>query len=509
MRIVIVEDEAPIREGIAKILHKINPDYELAGTAADGKEGYELINSTEPDLVIMDIEMPKMDGLKMLGKLRGEGNQCKVLILSAYSDFNYAKQAIELNIENYLLKPIKIPELKRALQQIENALEKEQSRDMAFSVEGIFLACLNGQIKPDAQFHSLTKERYGFTVEEPAEVFVLWLGSGYEEQKKMARELLEDVGDHTVKFASCVIESDAWQMLIMILYRLPREATQYQYFRTSVVPMLCSNLRSPAVCLWRSVDSLLELPKVMEEMLKEREWNLLLEKGSLIRQEDIEAIKTVPLKHPTELEDKACQAAKRGDKEKVIEYFKLLFEYYKKALHTPDEIKKSVIRFSWSVFNAYKETQGIEADLKIQNILQAISEAVSWDQIGSSLKELFEIIDLDIPEEEAVPVSVLVQKAQQQIRKYYDQGITLEEVANKLFVSEEYLSALFKKETGTTFSETIRKYRIEKVKELLLDTHLKLNQIAELAGYSDPKYMSKVFKEEMGMLPNEFRKSVH
>ena len=125
------------------------------------------------------------------------------------------------------------------------------------------------------------------------------------------------------------------------------------------------------------------------------------------------------------------------------------------------------------------------------------------------MEKFFELLDLNMQEKEELPVSVLVQKAQQMIRKYYDQGITLEEVANKLFVSEEYLSAQFKKETGATFSETIRKLRIEKVKQLLADTHLKLNQIAELAGYSDPKYMSKVFKEEVGMLPNEFRKSVH
>lgn len=138
-----------------------------------------------------------------------------------------------------------------------------------------------------------------------------------------------------------------------------------------------------------------------------------------------------------------------------------------------------------------------------------MSGAASWDQIKRSMEKFFELLDLNMQEKEELPVSVLVQKAQQMIRKYYDQGIALEEVANKLFVSEEYLSAQFKKETGVTFSETIRKLRIEKVKQLLADTHLKLNQIAELAGYSDPKYMSKVFKEEVGMLPNEFRKSVY
>lgn len=103
----------------------------------------------------------------------------------------------------------------------------------------------------------------------------------------------------------------------------------------------------------------------------------------------------------------------------------------------------------------------------------------------------------------------MVQKAKELIQNYYSQGITLEETARKLFVSEEYLSTQFKKETGASFTETVRKYRIEKVKRLLLDTTLKLNQIAELAGYSDPKYMSRVFKEEVGMLPGEFRKLSH
>jgi YesN/AraC family two-component response regulator len=118
----------------------------------------------------------------------------------------------------------------------------------------------------------------------------------------------------------------------------------------------------------------------------------------------------------------------------------------------------------------------------------------------------FEIIDPNFKEEENIHVSKLVQRAQHMIQQYYDQGITLEEVADKLFVSGEYLSTQFKKQTGTTFSETIRELRIEKVKSLLRDTHLKLGQISELAGYSDPKYMSRVFKETVGMLPSEFRK---
>ena len=91
------------------------------------------------------------------------------------------------------------------------------------------------------------------------------------------------------------------------------------------------------------------------------------------------------------------------------------------------------------------------------------------------------------------------------IEEYYSQGITLEEVARKLSVTPEYLSRQYRKETGRSFTEEVRGVRVEKVKTLLLGTDLNMTQIAAMTGFSDPKYMSKVFKEEMGMLPADYR----
>ena len=108
MRIVIVEDEAAIREGMVKLLHQINPQYEVVGKANDGQSGYELIRSVRPDLIIVDIRMPDMNGLAMIRKLQEEQIRCKVLVISAYSEFEYAREAIELGIINYLLKPRQI-----------------------------------------------------------------------------------------------------------------------------------------------------------------------------------------------------------------------------------------------------------------------------------------------------------------------------------------------------------------------------------------------------------------
>ena len=121
-----------------------------------------------------------------------------------------------------------------------------------------------------------------------------------------------------------------------------------------------------------------------------------------------------------------------------------------------------------------------------------------------AMLELFACIEND--EKKQTSAELLVQKALSIIKECYSDGINLEETARRLHVTEQYLGTQLKKETGSSFTEIIRRYKIAHVKQLLLDTELKLNQIASMAGFSDPKYMSKVFIQEVGMLPNEYRR---
>ena len=104
------------------ILKKLSPSYEVIGKAAGGREGLALIRSLKPDIILLDIRMPDMDGLTMLRELRREGVTCQALILTAYSDFSYAKMAIDLGVRSYLLKPVRVGELKRAMEEAEKKL---------------------------------------------------------------------------------------------------------------------------------------------------------------------------------------------------------------------------------------------------------------------------------------------------------------------------------------------------------------------------------------------------
>ena len=150
------------------------------------------------------------------------------------------------------------------------------------------------------------------------------------------------------------------------------------------------------------------------------------------------------------------------------------------------------------------ESGKIEEMPPIRGWLKKIDQALYWSELREDYLAFFDYIQEYSQEETGY--SVMIQSTLALITEYFNQGITLGEIAKQLCVTETYLSTQLKKETGKTFTEIVRKHRIPLVKQLLLETSLKLTEIAKKVGYADAKYMSKVFKEEVGMLPAEYRK---
>ena len=510
MRIAAVLNSVQDREEISGILQKINPEYEVVGTASDGAAGYEMVCAVHPELVITEAEMAGMDGFSMLRKLRDRKIDVKVIVLAEKEDFQQARQAIELGLDGYLVKPLRQEELRRTAGHIEEKLREERTEASILKAENIFMSCINGQLQPDEDFHEMTRKKLGFTVKDPGAVFALWLGSGYEAQKEKAKRILEEAGCAGDGTVSGMLEAGAWNLLLVVLCRMEDPVMEREYFRKEVVPRLCAGLEGVAVCLWAEMKHLLELLDVLRKMREMRDWNLLFDRGDLICQEEIQCMETMPLKYPAELEGQVRRAvtAKRGEEIKKCYY--RLYDLLRRKPYRPADMKECLIRFDMAVLNTFKMQREIESEVDVQRCMQEIASAMSWMEIRNATDRFFQVLNFDAFEEKSDEgLSPLVRKAVQLVRKYYDQGITLDEIAERLFVSEEYLSTQFKKETGAGFKETVRKYRMDRIKGLLIGTRLKLNQIAELTGYADAKYMSRVFKEETGMLPTEYRKSAH
>ena len=234
-------------------------------------------------------------------------------------------------------------------------------------------------------------------------------------------------------------------------------------------------------------------------------WNLILGDGVLIECDKISAVRIYPFTYPTQVENRARHAVMHLDSQEFIRCFQQFMESCLREVHRPQDIREVCIRFAYAVINTAKECgTWKDEELMVQNVMKTILGSVRWDEIMDVLLGLFSMIQTGQKEQSST--ELLVQRALSIIRESYSQGINLEETARRLHVSEEYLGKQMKKETGQSFTETIRKLRIDKAKHLLLDTDLKLNQIAAMTGFSDPKYMSKVFRAEVGMLPIEYRR---
>ena len=179
MRLLIVEDEIRIREGIQKLLGKMRQDYEIVGEAENGEEGLRLLKDLKPDIVITDIRMPKMDGLEMMSNAVKDGITSKAIVLSAYSEFEYARQAMKLGVTEYLLKPISLNDFAQALEHVELQVEKDRQEKPAKigTLEQILYDFMNGRMEMDADINTYLQRSYQMEETQKLILIYVYLGS--------------------------------------------------------------------------------------------------------------------------------------------------------------------------------------------------------------------------------------------------------------------------------------------------------------------------------------------
>lgn len=190
MRAVVVEDEILIREGLCKLLHKMFPDILIEGVAGNGQEGLQYIEEYQPDLVITDIKMPLMDGLKMLQKVQEAGLFPKVIVLTAYSEFEYAKQAVKLGVCDYIIKPVVVQEFVQTIRKVQNLYEQEQKRtpETMGSLEHIVSGLLYGVSAMDDKMQDFLFKKYAIAEQTPLMELLIYMGDSFEAGREKKRQ---------------------------------------------------------------------------------------------------------------------------------------------------------------------------------------------------------------------------------------------------------------------------------------------------------------------------------
>ena len=507
MRIAVIEDEKPIREGLIRILQKMNPDMDIVGSAQNGLDGIQLVQEEKPELIFLDIQMPDMDGLQMLKELRKKKIEVKVIILTAYSDFGYAKEAISLGIENYLLKPVDLTELQKTLKKVKEELLIEQRGQESLTLEQLFTEILEGEKKLDTRLEEVLEETYGVSSSEQIGCLYISLGSFFEQDKSRVKHFLEEMAGHGHAAGMCWIERKAEKAILVCFYSISNMDKFRNYIKHSVFPACASGVREHGIFVWKECGGLQELVQAEKELKETESWNLIFGKNILIECDRIREIRTYRFAYPSEIESCARHAVICMDSAGFVKCFQQFMETCILQVHSPQDIREVCIRFAYSVINTAKECGTLKDDERmVQYVLKTILNAVRWEEIMDVMLELFSRIQSKKSEQPPSSTEMLVQKALSVIRESYSDAISLEQLSARLHVTETYLGKLLKRETGMSFTEILRKQRIDEVKRLLLDSDLKLTQIAAMTGFTDSKYMSKVFRGETGMLPNEYRR---
>ncbi|MCI8489273.1 MAG: response regulator [Lachnospiraceae bacterium] len=508
MRVVIVEDEIRIREGIQGLLEMMGNGFEFAGSADNGKAGLELLKKVQPDIVITDIRMPDMSGLEMLREMRVQKISASAIVVSAYSEFEYARQAMRLGVTEYLLKPVSVDEFTKAMNTVKNQIEKERDNQPGplGTLDQIMGAVLYGQLKLDAGTKEYLLDKYGIHPQQKIAEVCVYLGAFYKDKAdRVQREwmnLLSVKGD--LKFS--IVKADYEQSLLIAIYqfgdiqKLERRIQCWMFQDTDRM--------APGGVGWILAEGMANLKEAFDTLYQYMDWTLTLGRDVLIAYPKILQVQTEVCIYPIELENRLKAELCLGNVEQVHRILQNFFAYFSSGkLYTPKNIKECYVRFAWAVITITKEINLLDYEsLNQQEMLDKIMRAKLFRELEGILSELLGRICLEKGQEDGT-AHLTVRRMKSMIHEFYQSGITLDEIAMKLNVTPEYLSMQFHKEVGETYSSYLKKYRVTKAKELLVGTQMKQYEIAGQVGYTDSRYFGKVFRELTGYSPAEYRKT--
>lgn len=494
MRIAIVEDEIRIREGLRKLIAKTAPQDEIVGEASDGLGGLQLLLDKKPDLVLADIRMPGMDGIQMLRAAQEKGCSSVIIFLSAYSDFSYAREAMKLGVSEYLLKPVRADELISAISAARELVERRMLSHMGQrTLTDLLSETLLGSAAPDEATLTYAQRQLGWPTDAPLGVLLCYR-EGKEMDSSWEKLLAALPGRHET--IAC------GEYLVTVLAGFGDRERLALLIESDVLGPLGRQVSKAPLALLAFADGFLQLHDVFSAAQAHFEYSLIAPAWKVMRYPQLTQWPMHLLIYPIELETACRVALGNEDTQKLLSLVRSFGSHLLgDQLHHPRDIKEAYMRFAMVLSTTARElgkpvTIGHE-------LVGSLMNAHRIEEMDACLIHLVETLCTGAAQDEVG--SLLVRRATGLMKEYYASGITLEEIAQKLAVTPEYLGTKIHRELGCTFGTLMKQLRVEYAKKLLLTTDMKLYQIALAVGYMDPKYFSHVFKSVTGVLPMEFK----
>lgn len=541
LKIFLAEDEVIVRETIKRMIPWEDLGFELVGEAADGEMALPLLLRQKPDLLITDIKMPFMDGLTLAKVAKKEIPGLKVVILSGYDDFNYAKQAINIGVEDYLLKPITKNALIERLTEIRSRYEHEKTQKEYYekfhremqayeknSSRDFFEALVSGSM--DMMEIYRRSEKLGLDiVAEAYNVLIFTMNceedfsgqrEGYSEWEAESLELLEEFfSENTsamlfrcnifsygvlIKGQKETIGENTRSCVSEIQRILDRKEQKRQWFVAAGEPVeRLSQIQKSYYSASRAFSQRYlydENILYYDEMASMEKKNVTEDDSTYLQKVDVNAL------NPVILQKFLSNGLLEETENFVKDYFYAIGQEPLESLVFRNYVTLNV-RFS--VMSFLKEigcdTRTLEQE-DTEDVLSESSKSLE-NAISYAKKIISQAIALRDQNSGNKNRSILKTAVDFIDSHYMEEDMSLNKAANAANVSANHFSALFSQNMGQTFIEYLTNLRMNKAKEYLRCTSMRSSEIAGEIGYKDAHYFSYLFKKTQGMTPSDYRKA--
>ncbi len=523
-KLLIVDDEEIIRMGIFHTIPWTDLAISQVKTAANGGEGLALFKQFHPDIILTDIRMPVMDGLELLDRVVQAGTGVKVIILSGYEDFGYARSALKLGAFDYLLKTADIAELTGVLHKAVVAIEKDRQKER--QLDKSLLLLRNRYLTELLLKRERSKEIYhelnlagttlaDFLIVAVAEMdqITLFNEEFSGEQSRLLRSRVLEIAGAELDNQETCFESHS-EELVWIYHCDPdvseienrgRFITQCQSVSKRVACSLDVSLR---IGLSNVGSGEARVSLCYEQAKTALEYTLFTGKSSFVLFEEIADKTGVNFQIAADDEHRLFSALRVADKQLVLDTLHKIFEQIRECRNIRvTQFQQICGDLISSAFRVLHEFNINPADLfgKEVRFHEEIKKQRDFTEARQWVVAIFEKMAVYILHNKILKNKRVIEQAKQFIAEHYHEDLTLNKIAETVFMSPNYFSNLFSNEVGESFLEYLTSLRLQKAKQLLGEKDAKAFEVGEKVGYDNPQYFSKIFKKYTGMTPSEYR----
>lgn len=515
LTVLIADDEATIRNGLLEAIPWSFFHAQVIGTAQDGTSALAYIKQHQPDLVIIDIKMPGMDGLEVIHQSKKAGINSRFLILSGYNDFPLAQKAIRYGANGYFLKPLKIEEFKDELsQQFAEILAQKNSSAASANLESLMhtsrIFFLNQLIMNELRSSEEIQRRYSIlnlSIQDQRSCIAVCTAA-VSDKSALPSLLLqaETVFSEILSDFSCEIWCQSEKQLIAMI-----NLDDSVHTPSFLLTRLAAGVRTLKeqtgqrffAAAGKSVDSLEQAALSYNSALRALSYHIF-EKDDDVYDSSIICRKEPSFSPDSISFEPLISAMESQDDAAVSEYCaRFIDSLFFVPMPPPDFIRGMCIYLAnHSKIQFYAKhpdlTPGPPASGEETRLAHTVGELRDWliSTITECSRQYKEKKETDDP---------VIEAAKQFIQKNLSRNIKARDIAAKVNLSESYFTIYFKSKTGQNFRDYILKVRTEYAKQLLSEKKMSISEIAYATGYQDYRSFSRAFKNVTGISPSDYQ----